>query len=163
VRLLILALVLAALWIAMSGHFSPIILAMGALGVVLVVWLAARMGLDDRESLPYEIFAPVVPYWVWLGREIVASNIVVGKIVLAKRPPISPSVVELEDGQTSDLGRALLGNSITLTPGTVTLDADGRMLKVHALTEIGANDLRSGAMRDRAAQVDAGGREEDRG
>ena len=122
--------------------------------MALVVWLSLRMGVVDREGLPADVAPRLLPYSVWLLREIIASNIVVGRIVASREAPISASVVEVDDGQTSDIGRALFANSITLTPGTVTLDSDGETMRVHALTSIGAKDLASGAMRDRAHRVD---------
>lgn len=141
----------------MSGHWHPIILTLGVLGVVLVVWLSNRMGLVDEEGMPVEIFGRVLPYWGWLGAEVVKSNIAVGKRVLAKDPGLSPRMVDVPDGQTSDLGRVLYGNSITLTPGTITLDTQNGTMRVHALTEEGAEDLRGGEMQRRTARVNGGG------
>ncbi|MEL6428493.1 MAG: Na+/H+ antiporter subunit E [Planctomycetota bacterium] len=153
-RSLFLALVLSVLWVGMSGHFSPIILGLGVLGVALTVWLAGRMSLVDREGVPAELVPAALPYSAWLGAEVVKSNIEVAKRILRADPALTPELVELEDGQSTDVGRALYGNSITLTPGTITVASEGSTLHVHALTAEGARDLEGGAMRDRVARVD---------
>ena len=140
----------------MSGHFEPLLLGMGAATIGLAVWLAGKMDLIDREGVPIHFLPRVFGYNAWLAKEVVASNIAVGKRVLAKELELEPSVLEVEDGQTSDAGRALYGNSITLTPGTVTVEADGQLIRVHALTKEAADDLRKGEMQRRVAHVDTG-------
>ncbi len=75
------------------------------------------------------------------------------RIVLSPRLPISPTLVELDAKPTTDAGRVLLGNSITLTPGTVTLDIYADRLLVHALTKEGAAALEEGEMNRRVASL----------
>lgn len=140
----------------MSGHFEPLLLGMGAATVALSVWLASKMNLVDREGLPLHFFPRVFSYSAWLAKEVVASNVAVGQRILSKDLELEPSVLEVVDGQSSDEGRALYGNSITLTPGTVTVEADGELIRVHALTRAAADDLRSGEMERRVAHVDSG-------
>ena len=142
----------------MSGHFSPIVLGMGVLGIALVLWLSTKMALVDREGVPAELLPPAAPYVAWLGFEVLKSNVAVGRRVLSFDPALAPELIEIEDGQGSDVGRALYGNSITLTPGTITVASEGNVLRVHALTREGASDLRAGAMRDRVARVDRAAR-----
>lgn len=141
----------------MSGHVDALILGFGLAAVGLSAWLAGRMGLVDREGLPLHAAVRFVPYSFWLLREIVASNLAVGRIILSEKAEIDPSIVEIPDGQRTDVGRALYGNSITLTPGTVTVESDGEVLRVHALTRAAADDLRSGVMERKVAAVDGGG------
>lgn len=138
----------------MSGHFEALILGMGALTVALSVWLSAKMNLIDREGMPVHTFKRVVPFSIWLLREVIISNVTVAKQVLFGDPAIEPTVFEVPDGQRSDVGRALYGNSITLTPGTVTVEADGSTMCVHALSKQAADDLREGEMSRRVAAVD---------
>lgn len=157
VRTISLALLLGALWAGMSGHGEALIIGLGVAAVVLSVWLARRMGLVDREGIPLDTLPRVPLYWLWLGKEVVKANLAVGRSVLSPDPGLEPSVLEVPDGQGSDFGRALYGNSITLTPGTVTLETDGRVMRVHALTRAAADDLRSGEMAKRTASVDGAG------
>jgi multicomponent Na+:H+ antiporter subunit E len=65
---------------------------------------------------------------------------------------VAPVVVKIPRNQRSEFQTMMLGNSITLTPGTITLDVDEDTILVHALTEAGADDLVAGEM---ARRVDA--------
>ena len=92
-------------------------------------------------------------YWAWLFLEITKSSFEVARVILKRELPISPAVVELPAAPMGPVGQAILGNSITLTPGTVTLDiAKGRLL-VHCLTQQGADDLMSGELYRRAVAL----------
>lgn len=79
-------------------------------------------------------------------RDIVIANAQVVREILRPRLAITPTVVEFESQQRSDLGKVILGNSITLTPGTVTLDIQGSRFRVHGLTREIAEDAASGVM-----------------
>lgn len=149
-------LLLAVLWTAMSGHFEGLILALGAATIGLTVWLAHKMRLVDEEGMPLQTAKGIIPYGFWLLREVVQSNWAVGKIIVSKDAEIAPSVIEVRDGQRTDVGRALYANSISLTPGTVTLEADGTMMRVHALRDDIAGDVQDGDMERHVAKVDGG-------
>ena len=157
VRLPILALLLAVLWLLMSGHYDALILGLGAASVTLVVWLAYRMGLVDHEGVPLHQLPSAPAYALWLAREIVLSNIAVGRRIVAPKVKIEPQVLCVEGGLSDDVGRMLSANSITLTPGTVTVDVGDKLMLVHALTDETAEGLRSGAMRERVVRVAEGG------
>ena len=88
-------------------------------------------------------------------KEIVLSNLAVARVILDPKLPIHPRILRVPAGQRSDLGQVIYANSITLTPGTVTLDVrDGHML-VHALTTESAKGLLTGEMDRRVAQLEA--------
>ena len=84
--------------------------------------------------------------WWWLGREIIISSLAVTRAVLDPRMPISPCVIEIRASSEHPFDQVILGNSITLTPGTLSLDVYKGVIKVHALTEASAKDLASGEM-----------------
>ena len=92
-------------------------------------------------------------FWVWLGREIVTSSLEVTRAVLSPKLPISPTVAEFDSRCDHPVDRALLGNSITLTPGTLTLSIDGRRFTVHALTESAAREIVAGEMDRRVGEL----------
>ncbi|MGD8430744.1 MAG: Na+/H+ antiporter subunit E, partial [Ectothiorhodospiraceae bacterium] len=121
-RTVSLIITLAVLWLLLSGHFEPLLLFFGLVSVLLVTWLAARMALADYEGHPVHLFWRAAVYWVWLLKEIVVANIDVVRCVLSPRLPISPTVFDVRSTQKTDLGRVMFANSITLTPGTVTLE-----------------------------------------
>lgn len=126
---------LAALWFSLSGRTEPLLLILGALSIVLVIGLLARMRIVDAETAALRRAFPLLGYWAWLAIEIVKANIAVARAVLRIDLDIAPQLIRVRAGQTSDFGRTIYANSITLTPGTVTVDIDGGDFIVHALLE----------------------------
>jgi multicomponent Na+:H+ antiporter subunit E len=150
-----LGLFLFAIWLLLSGHFSPLLLALGILSTLLVVVLATRADLIDRETQLILLKPSVLLYWLWLGREIIKSNIDVARRILSPGMPISPNIFTVRATQQSDLGRVTYANSITLVPGTVAMDVDADIITVHALTAAAAADLQRGEMNQRVCQVES--------
>jgi multicomponent Na+:H+ antiporter subunit E len=124
---------LGAMWFALSGETSPLFLFLAAVSVLVTLWLCARLRIIGRDASPYHRVIQVLIYFSWLAIEIVKANISVIVRVLGPSHAINPDVVRIRTNVQSDLGRALFANSITLTPGTVTLDTDGDILVVHTL------------------------------
>ena len=149
-----LGLFLFALWVLLSGHYTPLMILFGIVSTLFVVFLATRADLIDRETQPVLIKLSVLFYWVWLGREIIKSNIDVTRRILSPGLPISPTVFTVRAGQKTELGRVTYANSITLVPGTVTMDVDGDVFTVHALTREAAADLKRGEMNRRVCNVE---------
>ncbi len=147
-------LVLFATWLLLSGHFTPFLTGLGAFSCVLVVAIAWRMNAVDREPVPVDLSWRVLTYWPWLLVEIVKSNIDVTRRILSPSLPISPTVVKLKALQRSELGKVIYANSITLTPGTVSIDVQRDEITVHAISEDGAAGLLAGAMNRKAAGVE---------
>lgn len=148
-----LAVLLAAAWLLWSGLYKPLLLALGLISCVLVLVIAQRMRLFDTDILELRFLARLIRFWGWLGREIVRSSLEVTRSVLSPKLPISPSVAEFDTCCEHPVDRALLGNSITLTPGTLTLSIDGRRFVVHSLTESGARDIMAGEMDRRVGEL----------
>ena len=147
-----LLLILVAAWLLWSGLYKPVLLMLGTFSCLLSVYIAHRLGFF-RVSSGLHVIPRLPRYWAWLIREIVKSSIDVARIVLDPKLPISPTVVEFEAAPKGPIGQAILGNAITLSPGTVTLDVyDGR-LRVHCLTREGADSLLSGDNNRRAAEL----------
>ncbi len=138
---------LFALWALLSGYFSPLLLSLGAISVALTLYLANRMNVIDHESYPLHLYSKFPLFFAYIMREIVIANIdVVKEILKIGSKGISPQVIKLPLPQQTDLGRAIYANSITLTPGTVTVELDKNFVTVHALTKEGADELLSGEM-----------------
>jgi len=149
-----LGLFLFAIWVLLSGHYTPLLLVLGVLSTLLVVFLAARADLIDREIYPILLKASVLFYWFWLGREIIKSNINVARLILDPAMPISPNVFTVRAFQKTELGRVAYANSITLVPGTVAMDVEEDVITVHALTMAAAKDLKRGDMNRRVCHVE---------
>lgn len=149
----LLLLVLAISWVLWSGIYSTLVLSLGAFSCLLSAYMAHRMGFFRHRALIR--FLPRLPvYWWWLLQEIVASSIEVAKLILQPSLPISPTVVVLEAETPSEVGQVILGNSITLSPGTVTLDVHEGRLLIHCLTSASARDLQNGEATRRAAALE---------
>ena len=153
-RYLSLAGFLFAFWLALSGHFTPMLIAAGATSALVCVLAAIRMRTVDAEGHPIELFWGAVSYFPWLFREILKSGWAVTKLILHPRLPISPTMTVVRASQRTPVGVATYGNSITLTPGTITVGVSGNELTVHALTRDGALDLEAGGMDRRVSQFE---------
>lgn len=126
---------LAAFWLGMSGHFEPLLLSLGAVSLALTLILAYRLDILDREGVPYVRVVGFALYFPWLMKEIVKANWTVIRACLRADLDIAPTLVKLKTVCKSDLAKVTFANSITLTPGTVTVEIDGDKLLVHGLFE----------------------------
>jgi multicomponent Na+:H+ antiporter subunit E len=153
-RHLSLAAFLFAFWIALSGHYTPVLIAAGALSALVCVLAAIRARVADAEGHPIELFGGAVTYFPWLILEITKSGWGVAKIIAHPRLPISPTITVVRASQKTAAGVATYANSITLTPGTITVRVNDNDLTVHALTRDGAIDLEGGAMDRRVSKFE---------
>lgn len=144
-----LALLLGVVWLLWSFHFTPLLLTFGALSILLVLWIAKRMRIMDREAVLVDLKnARFLLYLPWIAWEVVKSNVDVARVILDPKLPIEPRMMRVRASQHTALGKVIYANSITLTPGTVTVDfdeADSSIL-VHALTRTAYDGLMTGAM-----------------
>ena len=142
-----LAALLAILWWVLSGYAKPLLLGFGVLSIGFTVWLSHRMDVIDRESHPIHMSVGLVRFWIRLIGEIVMSNVQVVQAVLSPRKDaIQPHFLRVRMHQSSPLGKVVLANSITLTPGTVSVDLEGDELLVHALTLASGQAVREGQL-----------------
>jgi multicomponent Na+:H+ antiporter subunit E len=125
-------------WLLLSGHFEPFLIAMGLASAIAVVVFSRRMGVADREGHPINLGIAALRYWPWLAKEIVKSALTVSRIILDPKLPLSPTLVRFKPSQRSVVGLVTHANSITLTPGTITVEAEGGEFLVHGLTKSGA-------------------------
>lgn len=145
---------LFAFWLVLSGHYTPMLLTAGAICSVACVAAAVRMRSADLEGHPIELFKGAITYFPWLLWEIAKSGWSVTKIILHPRLPIAPTMTVVTASQRSTAGVATYANSITLTPGTITVGVDSKELTVHALVTEGALDLEAGGMDRRVSQFE---------
>jgi multicomponent Na+:H+ antiporter subunit E len=141
-------------WLALSGHYTTMLIAAGAVSAVLCVLAAIRMRVADAEGHPIELFWGAVTYWPWLIVEIAKSAWSVTKVILHPSLPISPTMTVVRASQKTTAGVATYANSITLTPGTITVGVSGNELTVHALVRDNAIDLEGGGMDRRVSQFE---------
>ncbi len=147
--------VLMAVWLLNSGHYTPMMISFGVGSCLFVVWLSRRMGIVDDEALPVRLIPRAFGYAPWLVKEVFTANVDVARRVLTPgKLDISPTLFHAKTTQASDLGRVLYANSITLTPGTVSVLVHGRSIWVHAIAEEVAEDLMEGEMDRRVTRFE---------
>lgn len=147
---------LFAFWLALSGHYTPLLLGFGVGSCVLVVYLSHRMGVIDAEGVPLHATFRMLAYLPWLLKEILVANIEVAKVILSPTLDISPRTVHFRGSQKTDLGRAIYANSITLTPGTITTGVIGNDFEIHALRAADLATDEEQAMDVRCSWVEGG-------
>jgi len=147
------AVVLFVFWLLLSGHYTAFLVTAGAASAVAVVLFSRRMYVIDQEGHPIHLgWRALSSYWPWLAKEIVKSAWDVSRRILDPRLPISPTLVRFAPTQRTDVGRVIHANSITLTPGTISVEAGRREFVVHALTREAAAGL-AGSEMDRRVSV----------
>lgn len=146
----------AAAWLAWSGHYTPLLLALGVASCLLVLWLAARTGFFDEYVYSLYLGPGLPRYWAWLLIEIARSNVAVAAIVLSPRMRVDPTVVTIDTAGLSAIDQTMIANSITLTPGTVSINVGNEGIEVHCLNGKIADAVRRGDVLRRARAL-AGG------
>ena len=136
----------SVLWVLWSGIFDPLILSFGLASCLLVAWINSRKQVVDSSERPLLIFLRMIPYIPWLTWQVVKSNIDVAKRIWQKDMPISPTIITVPASQKTALGLVLHANSITMTPGTLSIDVEPGEIEVHALAEETLADLQDGEM-----------------
>ena len=150
----ILSLLLSAFWLLISGHNTALMLSLGALSIALVLYIAHRMDVVDHESQPLHITLQLPGFYAWLIKEIVLANLLVVKHIWLGNKTISPTLKIIKASQKTDIGKVIYANSITLTPGTVTVNLQGDQFMVHALLRESIEDLEAGEMDRRVTQLE---------
>ncbi|MGE0746676.1 MAG: Na+/H+ antiporter subunit E [Rhodospirillales bacterium] len=146
--------ILFIFWLLLSGHYIPFLIGAGLLSSVLVVLACRRMGVMDDEGHPIHLTTRALTYWPWLLWEIAKAAWDVTKIVWHPRLPISPTLIRVTASQRTAVGIATYANSITLTPGTISVEVEGNEILVHAVTEAGAEGTAAGDMDRRVTRFE---------
>ena len=157
VRVIGLLVVLAATWLVLSGHWTPDILVAGAVSCVLVAVLARRMGAVDEEGFPVQLVPGLVLYLPWLAWQVAVANVAVARTILSPRMKLDAGAGWVPAHQKTPVGLVTFANSITLTPGTVSLSVDEDRILVHALSRKGLEELEEGGMDRRVCALEGGG------
>lgn len=151
----VLFVVLAVFWLLWSGHYTGLLLSLGLVSCLGVAWLCRSMGIVDNEAFPVQLAPRLLRYLPWLAWQILLANLEVIRRILRPRPADRPESVVVRGGQRTDLGRAIYANSITLTPGTITVDVTGDVFTVHALTPKSADGVYDGVMDGKVERLEA--------
>lgn len=137
-------------WILLSGFFDKMHLSLGIICSAIVAFFSHDLligSVDLKKAVNFIIYIP------WIIYQIVLANIDVAYRVLHPKMPIDPKIITFKTKLISDLSLTTLANSITLTPGTITVDIKDGVYYVHAVATKSADDLLSGEMENRVANV----------
>ncbi|MCW9051605.1 MAG: Na+/H+ antiporter subunit E [Motiliproteus sp.] len=140
-------------WLLLSGYFTILLISLGIFSALLVVWLLWRMDQVDKEVRTISRIPAVILYGFWLLWQVVKSNIDVARRIWDPNLPIQPTWRRLDTNISSVLETTFYANSITLTPGTLTVDVEEDHFVVHSLSEEALLELLEGDMERRIRRI----------
>lgn len=142
-------------WLLLSGMFAPFLLAAGLGSAITVLLFSRRMDRIGGEGSPSHLrWSRLLAYTLWLIKEIIVAAWDVSKRILHPKLPISPTLVEFAPSQTTDVGLVIHANSITLTPGTISVEVEHGRFLVHALSAEAATSVPGSEMDRRCAELE---------
>jgi multicomponent Na+:H+ antiporter subunit E len=150
-------LTLFAFWVAVSGSLEWPQLVVGMAAAIFVTYFNRNLIIKpaERPRIKLQTLFWFAGYIFKLLYAIVAANFQVARLVLHPRMPIEPNLVSLDIDLKTISGRVLLANSITLTPGTLTVLADDKKFLIHALTVDNGEEIKTWPLIDRIREVEA--------
>ncbi|MCO4757521.1 MAG: Na+/H+ antiporter subunit E [Oceanospirillaceae bacterium] len=140
------AVVLSIFWLLLSGIINPLLLSFGALSVVVVLFVLRRMDEVENESRQISTSLRLIRYLPWLIGQIFSSAIHVTKLIWGTPDKVSPAIAKISAKNVPQSSRVLYANSITLTPGTLSVDLEEGEVTVHALHKSSIEELKKGDM-----------------
>lgn len=149
-------------WIVLSGRFETKYLTIGAFCAAAITYLTRDLmrpeGVAVRNrgvGVNFMIagIGRFVLYVIWLLWSIVQANLQVAYIVLQPKMPIQPGLLSMRTKLRNRTGHIILANSITLTPGTITVDFDDGVYSVHALVPGAAQSLLDAKMQSKLERI----------
>lgn len=144
---------LYVLWIILSGKIDAFHLGVGLVAVLFAGWQHSRLSLIEPADIPRLRPWRTLAYFFWLVREMVLAAVYVARVIINPDKHLDPHMIEFRSEQPSLLSSVLLGNSITITPGTLTIDIEDNRYLVHAISPDTADDLLAGGMAARVARL----------
>lgn len=150
--------ILLIIWLVFSGKYDVMHITFGIVGVILVILMNYRLSrvnlFPEREepNIPIKIYRLPV-YILWLVKEIFLANLQVAYLVIHPEMPIEPKLLTFRTKLPSASAKVILGNSITITPGTLTVDIEHNKFLVHCLTPRSAGSLQTGDMQMRIMKL----------
>lgn len=149
------AAVLFVLWVTLSGLFKPLLVMLGLASTALVTAIVGRLGILDAEGVPLTVrFGRMSRYFGWLLLEVLKADWAVTRIILSPEPELTQQLLRVPVTTRTDLAKVVYANSITLTPGTITVETAGDHFYVHALAHEFADFAALADMNDRVCATE---------
>lgn len=135
-------------WLLLSGYWdNTLLLTLGILSSVFGAYIGLRIKKQTALEIDLGVFLRFPKYIIWLFGQIWLANVDTAKrIWLPDKYPITPTIRALKMTQSTDLAQTLYANSITITPGTVSMDIKNNHVIVHALSKTSMDALEQGLM-----------------
>jgi multicomponent Na+:H+ antiporter subunit E len=141
---------LFVVWVALSASFEWRHLGLGLICSFAVAWVNS----GHSPFVPkFRLWLRIFLYLPWLFYKINQSSIHLSKLILDPALPISPRLISVESKLRHHAAVVLLGNSITLTPGTITAEVDGNNLIVHSMDNVLSEDITSKQIESKIADI----------
>lgn len=145
-------------WVVFSGKFDAFHLGLGVISCLVVTWLSHDLLYQDRtKSLNFRLREAwrFICYLPWLTWEVVLANIHVFKLAMTGSGYVqmAPRVVTFKTKLKTDFAKFVLANSITLTPGTITMLIRGDVFHIHVMSQFLEDDLLGGAIEDKVLEI----------
>lgn len=154
-RFVLTAIIMFVFWIFLSGEFSFILLLTGIISSLLVSYISHDLLIGNGDmKLGFIRTIRFIKFLPWLLWQIVLANIDLAIRTLHPKMPINPMLINFKNNLKTDLGMVILANSITLTPGTVTIDVNENDFFIHVISEKAAQSLISGEMQARVKKIE---------
>jgi multicomponent Na+:H+ antiporter subunit E len=137
------------LWLVMSASYNPGHVILGALVAMVIAWINPASAPHVR-NFSWILALGYVPWLFW---RVLKSGLHVSRLILHPSLPIKPEFIQHKTSLSSDGELVVLGNSITLTPGTITVEVAPGELTVHAIDTSSQQDLTSGVFDDKISKI----------
>ncbi len=152
---LITAITMFSFWILLSGEFTFVLITSGIVASLIVAYLSHDifMGKADLKTEIGRVlkFTKYVPWLLW---KVILANVEIAYLVLHPKMLIDPQIVRFKNDLKTDMGIVTLANSITLTPGTITVEANKEEFVIHAIWQKSAEGIIDGEMQRRVKEIE---------
>ncbi len=149
------AVIMFIFWLLLSGKTTLFFLVSGAVASLLVAYMSHDLLIGKTDiRMGFIRILRFIKYLPWLLWQVVLSNIDLVYRTLHPKMPISPGIVSFKNEFKTEMGMVILANSITLTPGTVTIEVNEKEFIVHAIAHDVADSLISGEMQERVKKIE---------
>jgi len=145
---------LCVFWLINSSASNALLLLLGLISVLFVMLMTEKLNLLDKESQPLHMITRLLPFYIWLLKEIILASCYVLKKIVIRRQPVRPVTVTIETNFREDLCKVIFANSITLVPGTLCLKLTKNTVTVHALSQRLASQLQNNELALRVKKLE---------
>ncbi|MEN2986448.1 MAG: Na+/H+ antiporter subunit E [Thermodesulfovibrionaceae bacterium] len=148
--------ILFGLWCIFSGMFDVFHLALGVISCLIITLISGDLIFKSEKFTKSHIRDGIrfIKYLPWLFYQIILANIHVAYLALHPKMPIQPFVLEYKAKLKKDISKVVFAHSITLTPGTITMDiTKDNIFVIHCISQKVADDLLTGEMEKKVGRI----------